>query len=93
MTNKPTFHRKDIDNLDEAKLTPDDMRSVLSLILGGSKNDYTHPEVDIEALITTIKTKLAQEPLILNPLTLKYTQCIDVKKIVRRYGKSSCTAM
>ena len=86
------IHRKEIDLLDEAVLSGDQLCGTLAIVLG--PDNYPHPEIDLAALVDRINDKLSKEPLAYNPKLKKFKPWIDVKALVRTYGpKSSCVIM
>lgn len=84
------IHRKEIDLLDEAVLSGDQLCGTLAIVLG--PDNYPHPQVDLEALVNKVNEKLAREPQAFNPKYKKFKPWIDVKALIKSYGpKSGCS--
>ena len=61
---------KEFDLLDERSLTSEQMRLCVSSILGGSLEDYPHPEVDWPAFQTFVERKLRSEGMVWSPIKM-----------------------
>ena len=52
---------KEIDLLDETQLTNEQIRNMMSVIFGGSRDSYPHPEVDYGLFEKTVSDKIKNE--------------------------------
>ena len=72
---------KEIDLLDESRLTSEQIRSMVSIILGGNKDSYPHPEVDMDGFEKAVQEKLSQEVQTWCPLKKRMMPWIRMNKI------------
>lgn len=72
---------KEIDLLDETKLTSEQIRSMVSVIFGGAKDDYPHPEVDPAAFEKAVKVKIDNELQTWCPLKKRMLPWVRIEKI------------
>ena len=83
-------HKKEMDMVDEALLSPDMMRGIMAILFGGNTRDYPHPEVDFEGLVEIIQEKMGREPTVWSPKTKKLVPWINVRNLKKRYSKGGC---
>ena len=83
---------KEMDMMDEAKLSSEQMRTLVSCLLGGKKNDYPRPEMEWEAFEAEVRTRNAQTGTIWCPKTCQMKDWIRETQLAKCYGpkKSSC---
>ena len=81
---------KEMDLIDEAKLSSTQMRKVLSMLLGGDKDDYTPPEADWNAFAAQVEEKLGQVALVWSPRKKTMRPWIEMGKLRSMYDKNSC---
>jgi hypothetical protein len=86
-------HRKELDIIDEALLSPDQLLGFFSLLFGGKSHDYPHPQVDPEGLIDKLKTEIARQPPVWSPRSKRMTSWIDPSKVKSRYIGGKCSIM
>ena len=85
---------KELDLLDERKLSSEQARVCVALILGGKADDYPHPEVDWSAFKALLQTKLKENDSQWSPVKKRVKPWISVKKFGRTYGtESKCSIM
>ena len=72
---------KEIDLLDESRLTSEQIRSIVSILLGGNKDSYPHPDVDMDGFKKVIQEKLNQEVKTWCPLKKRMMPWIRLNKI------------
>eukprot|EP01006_Ploeotia_vitrea_P046621 TRINITY_DN67042_c0_g1_i5.p1 TRINITY_DN67042_c0_g1~~TRINITY_DN67042_c0_g1_i5.p1 ORF type:complete len:331 (-),score=12.05 TRINITY_DN67042_c0_g1_i5:134-1126(-) len=77
---------KELDMLDEAKLSVDQIRDVCAIIFGGSPDDYPHPGADAKGFVKMVNEKNKVEPKVFNPVTKKMSDWIDVSKLKDAVG-------
>jgi hypothetical protein len=57
---------------------------------GGSKDKFSHPEVDWNKFINEVKNENSKLPLVWCPITKKMKPWIDTNKLARIYNKNCC---
>ena len=82
---------KEMDMLDEQKLSFDQLRVVCCSLLGGSINDYPHPELDWKGFSAVVSMK--NVPKVWSPVKQKLTSWINMKELAAKYHPSSCSIM
>eukprot|EP00600_Ochromonadales_sp_CCMP1393_P002840 CAMPEP_0174987736 /NCGR_PEP_ID=MMETSP0004_2-20121128/19719_1 /TAXON_ID=420556 /ORGANISM="Ochromonas sp., Strain CCMP1393" /LENGTH=376 /DNA_ID=CAMNT_0016240841 /DNA_START=180 /DNA_END=1310 /DNA_ORIENTATION=- len=80
---------KELDLLDERKLSADEMRKVCKAIFGGKLDDYPHPEMDFGDLWSILEEKNRAAGLVWNPSTQKYQNWVEKRPLEAAYGKKS----
>lgn len=78
--------QKEIDLLDEAKLTSDQILVITRLILGGTATDYPHPELDQNGFVTAVNAALHREMNVWDPVHQRGTTWILPNKVHSRGG-------
>jgi len=87
-------HVKEMDLIDEAKLSYDEMRHICSMLLSiGPPSEIPHPEHDWNAFFSLIQTANAQQTRCWDPLTQKPQHWIREGKLKSAYKKGGCTVM
>merc|ERR1711916_407339 len=85
---------KELDLLDESRLSSDQARVCISLILGGKADDYPHPEVEWPAFKALLQKKLQENEMQWSPVKKRMKPWISVSKFGKIYGKESkCSIM
>lgn len=79
---------KVLDKLDEARLMPSEIRAICPVILGGTIDDYVHPDVDMAAFKGSIDTMLNRSPDVWDPLARCQSAWIKTNKLA---GGGCCT--
>eukprot|EP01038_Epipyxis_sp_PR26KG_P015297 gene15297-20605_t len=81
---------KELDLLDESKLSLEQVRQICSIIYGIPLNQLPHPEADWGGFI--IRLKQANKSMIptWNPMSRTTTEWINQKKLASSYNKGSC---
>ncbi|KAJ1422857.1 hypothetical protein B484DRAFT_452163 [Ochromonadaceae sp. CCMP2298] len=80
------FHRlrefgvtvREMDLLDERKMTDDEIHKLVCCIYGGSISDYPHPSVDMQGLKAAVARKSEDSPLVWDPLTRKLQHWLNL---------------
>lgn len=80
---------KEIDLLDEARLSGDQILTVIAMLMGGSPRDYPHPQVDWPGFLRAVKESTAREQMVYNPLRKRPTPWILTDSLGRFFGHSS----
>ena len=81
---------KEMDLLDEQKLSMEQARSFIAAVLGGKAADYPHPELDFQGLVAKIEQMQAEQEPIWDPLRSKFLPWIDLKKLNSAYNPKGC---
>mmetsp|Transcript_11088 Transcript_11088/g.20231 ORF Transcript_11088/g.20231 Transcript_11088/m.20231 type:complete len:383 (-) Transcript_11088:112-1260(-) len=88
------YHNRLFDLLDERTLTKGELRDFCMLLFGNSMFDSVpEPEVDWEGFIKAVAGMASKENKQWNPMKKKMTPIVDVKKMAKMYGDSSCNVM
>lgn len=80
---------KELDMLDERALTPDQIRDVCAIVLGGSVNDYPHPEVDSAAFMRAVNAANKSIPMTWSPIHKRPRNWIEISDL-RSKVSSGC---
>jgi hypothetical protein len=87
---------KEMDLLDESKLSSEQMRVICSLVLAsGAARDFPHPDEDWDSFYGELKTRLAPNNSgsgTWNPLLRKYSPWIDLAKLRAAYNPGSSSS-
>jgi hypothetical protein len=87
-------HIKELDVLDEASLSIDQMMNTVSMILDTPINRLPHPSVDWNRFIEVVVSENNKLPKIWNPSKKSMTTWIDPKNLGKSYNNNSnCTIM
>jgi len=95
----PPLHRlrewgcgnKLFDIIDEKRLSPAEMKDLISFVLGGAAAELPHPELDWDAFEAALKRGLSTTPTTYNPLKNREGAWVDLVKLRQMYGKKqSC---
>ena len=89
------YHNRLFDLLDERRLTIDEVRQFLRLLLGDSVMNVD-PQADMNGFLMHVSTLLEKEPKQWNPMTKSLTPWVDVRKLSIIYetqGNACCTIM
>lgn len=81
---------KEIDLLDETKLTKDQIRRFCAMLFGGTIDSYPHPAVDWKSFYDMILNQNQQLSKIWDPKTKKMKAWIKLDKLNNRYGDGLC---
>lgn len=86
---------KEIDLLDESTLSPDQVRFFCSLLFGGDRDNYPHPEEDWHGFCEMINDQSRRVGQAWNPIAKRNKDWIEVHRIKRVGGTwvSSCAIM
>ncbi len=85
-------HMKVFDFLDEKKLMPNELVSLITTILGGKESDYCHPDVDIGQFLADVTQANNRSSKVYDPLTNKETTIINMTGLKRQCRKGGgCT--
>jgi Mg-chelatase subunit ChlD len=88
------FSHRLFDLLDERPLTKDDLREFCFLIFGRDRFDgVPDPQVDWKGFCDHTAVIVSNEQKQWNPMRKKMMPWIDMKKLAKTYGNSSCTIM
>eukprot|EP01039_Chlorochromonas_danica_P008794 gene8794-9698_t len=77
---------KELDLLDEAKLSLDQIRNFVSILFGGKADDYPHPEVNRRAFLQAVEQQARRLPLVWNPATRSPKLWVDASRMVPSKG-------
>ena len=80
---------KVFDHLDERRLHPAEQLDAVITVLGGKKEDYVHPDLDLQAFKDSVATALNRADQVWNPHLKKMTPWVDVNKLGN--GGGCCT--
>lgn len=71
-------HYAELDLIDERRLSPEEIKRLLAIILGGRSDDYPHP-ADTETFIQYMQERLRANPNLFNPHLRRTTPliCVD----------------
>lgn len=72
---------RELDLIDEAKLSSEQMRAVIASILGGNAADYPHPDVDYKTFHAHVHSLNAREAKVYNPRSGKMCMWINEKNL------------
>lgn len=78
---------KEIDLLDETKLTPDQIRDVCVILFGGCADDYPHPEASAKDFLSSVSAKNGKVPAVWSPIAKKMRPWIEVGALKSALGK------
>lgn len=85
---------KELDLIDEARLSPEQIRKVCSIILGGQVDiDYPHPELDMKGFFSAVERHAKQVSKTWDPMTKTMHDWINMNQLrrtVRKDCKSGC---
>lgn len=83
---------KEMDLLDETKLSTDQMRAmVATLTIGGPPSEVPHPEVDWSRFLTFTNTVTQNQPTVYCPIECKQKRYLKTKVLAREYhAKAGC---
>eukprot|EP01034_Spumella_vulgaris_P023153 gene23153-29346_t len=81
---------KEIDLLDERKLTLEEVRKVCSLIFGGSVENYPHPEVNWDAFLKTVEEENYKAGMVWSPMTKQSVKWVNTHMLTHVYKNSGC---
>mmetsp|Transcript_33705 Transcript_33705/g.81716 ORF Transcript_33705/g.81716 Transcript_33705/m.81716 type:complete len:332 (-) Transcript_33705:1419-2414(-) len=85
------FHSRLFDMLDERKLTLDEVRELLILLLGPDRFDgVPDHHTDFQGFLENLERILSQEPKQWNPTTKKMQRWIDLKRLKKAYSNACC---
>ena len=89
------FKNKELDLIDEAPLSVNQMMWVVSKLLNVKVSDIPHPEAMYQEFKLFMKERLPELSTTYNPVTNKKTDWVDYFKLKRTYGKreSKCSIM
>lgn len=84
---------KEIDVLDSMNLSLEQTHKLCQIIYGGNLNngDIPHPEVDWQLFIEWVITQNKAVGKVWCPVSNKFKDWIDVKRLARIHGKGACT--
>ena len=80
---------KEIDLLDESRLTSEQIRNMMPVILGGSRDSYPHPEANYDEFVRRVQEKLDNELQTWCPLKKRMMPWVRINRL--QTGK--CTVM
>jgi len=80
------YHNRLFDLLDERKLTVDEMRDMITLLLG-DLDGAPDPQADWKEFLKVVESMLAKEKKQWNPMKRRLTPWIDTRKLDRAYRK------
>eukprot|EP00600_Ochromonadales_sp_CCMP1393_P006675 CAMPEP_0174962126 /NCGR_PEP_ID=MMETSP0004_2-20121128/4617_1 /TAXON_ID=420556 /ORGANISM="Ochromonas sp., Strain CCMP1393" /LENGTH=366 /DNA_ID=CAMNT_0016210637 /DNA_START=58 /DNA_END=1158 /DNA_ORIENTATION=+ len=78
---------KELDLLDETKLSPDQVRHVCCVLYGGKLDDYPHPELDFKDFVAAVELRNRDVGKVWDPITQKDKYWIEKKDLIAAYGK------
>lgn len=84
---------KEMDLLDEKKLSPDELRTMCWVVLGGNIDEYPHPAADFDDFISVLETKIKDNPEVWSPAHSKMRPWIEVQSIIKIYKRNKCACM
>jgi hypothetical protein len=70
---------KVFDFLDEKRLFPAELRTLMSVVIGGKEEDYTHPDVDIDSFVEDCSAAIQRTKMVYDPFRKQLKYIIDPK--------------
>lgn len=87
-------NQKEIDLLDEGKLSMEQMRKVAHMILGGNLADYPQPEADWVGFNRMLKTRNESAGMIWSPVERRLRPWVEPTALAKAFGQSGgCSIM
>lgn len=84
---------KELDIINESKLTSEQMRAVVATIYaGGAVKEVPHPDIDWGAFAAYVRKMNNSTPAIFNCLNNKYEHWINLEKLGSSYGNGQFTS-
>ena len=81
---------KELDLIDEAALSSEQMRVVVSYLLAsGNARDFPHPDEDWPSFVAAVSRAISEQAEIFDPILKKHTPWVNLKKLSSMYGQSS----
>jgi hypothetical protein len=77
---------KELDMIDETKLSHEQMRGMCAFLFGVNSQDLPHPEADWAQFAQSLSILNDKEPLVWNSLTQQPCKWIDMNKLTAAYG-------
>jgi hypothetical protein len=88
------YHNRLFDLLDERQLTKDEIRDLCVLLFGQAQFDgVPDPQADWAGFVEALSNIVKKEKHQWNPITKKVAPWVDIKKLNKAYGGSSCSVM
>jgi len=84
---------KELDLLDESKLSIDQLQGMMAIIFGGKKNDYPHPGAGWPEFMHVIRERNRGEKSIWCPVRKQVSNWIKEDKLTSTYNPSLCVVM
>eukprot|EP01039_Chlorochromonas_danica_P005675 gene5675-6258_t len=81
---------KELDLLDEAKLSLDQIRNFVSVLFGGKADDYPHPEVNRRAFLQAVEQEARRLPMVWSPISRSPKLWVDARRMVPSGGCVVC---
>ena len=82
---------KELDLIDEASLTSEQMLNILAIILGGRKSDYPYPEDDFGQLWRVVQSRLSTEGKVWSVSLQSVRPWIEKRYLSSAYQRGFCT--
>lgn len=82
---------KELDFLDEKKLSYEEMKRVCSNILLGGDSELPEPELDWKVFERSVRDASNQQPEVFDPITKKMHRWIKASELNKAYDPKSCT--
>ena len=80
---------KELDMIDERKLSGDQIMTICGLILDMPVRDIPHPDVDLDCFVSWISERQKLLPQVWSPLSRRMASWIDVSQLRRHYQNNS----
>jgi hypothetical protein len=80
------IHLKELDLIDESRISAEQMRMVCSILLGVRVDDFPHPSAEFSAFMDTLRYQLDKSPEVYDSVTKKLKKWVDVRSIQKCYG-------
>lgn len=74
-------HLKELDRIDEARLSGDEVRQICSIVFNVKKDSLAHPEAELGTFVKQISQLNDKSPLTWNPSTGMMSKWIDINKL------------
>jgi hypothetical protein len=81
-------HIREFDKLDEGRLAPSELHSAIPIVIGGKKDDFVHPDLDLAGFKTSVQAAMNKVGDIWDPVTKRMQPWIKVNKLG---GGGCCT--
>jgi hypothetical protein len=83
---------KELDLLDEAPMTLDQLRAVVAVVLGGGKRAYPDPAVDPAGFAAAVQAAVAGYPQVFSPNAMALRPCLDLAAMAHVYHTGGAPA-